>query len=159
MHPMTSRNINNDTKESQMTLNADAVQRELPIDEQCLSALRNRDLRLRRADRKILCRVMRQKGSEAFFVGGLLGIEMALFILIAGVLITLGDDLDLPVLRNLAVIALCGAVFPAVMQILRSVLHSFRPIRTWLTRRAELAQDRAEHVLSEISGRIAHATD
>lgn len=141
-----------------MTLNADGVQRELPIDEQCVSALRNRELRLRRADRKVLCRVVRQKGSEQFFVGGLLGIQIALFVLFAGVLSTLSDQLDLPILRNLAALALCGAVFPVVMQILRSVLHSFRPIRTWLTRRAETAQDRAEHVLSEISERTAQVT-
>jgi len=82
---MTSRNINNDKNEPQMTLHSDAVQRELPIDEQCLKALRNRDLRLTRTDRKVLCRVVRQKGSEEFFLGGLLGIQLALFVFFCSV--------------------------------------------------------------------------
>ncbi|MDH6288203.1 hypothetical protein M2275_003109 [Rhodococcus opacus] len=155
---MTSRNINDDTKEPQMTLHADAVQRELPIDEQCLNALRNRDLRLTRTDRKVLCRVVRQKRSEEFFLGGLLGIQLALFVLFAAYLRVLGDQLDLPVLHELAGLALCGAVFPFVMQILRWVLQSLRPIRTWLASRSETAHGRAERVLSEISERTAQVT-
>lgn len=141
-----------------MTFNTDAVHREFSIVEQCGNALRDRDLRLTRADRKVLYRVVRQKGSEEFFLGGLLGIQLVLFALLAWVLRALGNQLDVPVLHELAGIALFGAVFPLVMQFLRWVLHSFRPIRAWLTSRSDKAQDRAERVLSEISERTAQVT-
>lgn len=141
-----------------MSLHADVVHRALSLDEQCVHALRNRGLRLTRAERQVLYRVVRQKGSEEFFLGGVLGIHLVLFLLFAWVLRALGDQLGVPILHELAGLALFGAAFPFVAQFFRWVLHSFGPIRAWRTRRFETARGRAECVLSEISERTAPVT-